>query len=219
MHSRSAPSPGGPGSRLVAVVSVAVMALSAAVLVAAVREYRWASEAPTAGGSAGASANSSAGDSTASPGRFASERRGGSADDVPTSPGGDRAPAGGPPSWRRVLAGLDALRAQAYAASEPRLLRRVYTPGSPALRADQRLLRRYQRRGLRVIRLRLQVTDLQVRARRGASLVLRVRDRVSDGVVLGGPTRRRLPADEFDTRTISMRRVAGEWRVSAVRPR
>jgi hypothetical protein len=144
-----------------------------------------------------------------------------------------RAPAGAAPSeqpglatadrpdaerrWWAVLAGLDALRARAYAEMRPGLLRRVYTPGSRVLRRDRTLLLRYRRRGLRVVGLRVRVLWLRADARDGR-VVLRVRDRVSAGTLVGAGGRRRLPRDGADVRAITLRRSGGHWRISEVTP-
>jgi hypothetical protein len=121
--------------------------------------------------------------------------------------------------WRTVLARLDRQRARAYAAADPALLRTVYLPGSAALRRDQRLLARYARRGLHVDGLRMHVADLRVRAGRPGLAVLRVRDRVAAGTVTGQGHRRPLPADDLDTRLLTLRRVdRGVWLMAAVGP-
>jgi hypothetical protein len=120
--------------------------------------------------------------------------------------------------WRAVLAGLDALRARAYADVRPGLLRRVYTPGSRVLRHDRALLLRYRQRGLRVVGLRVRVLALHEDTRRGGPVVLRVRDQVTAGTLAGATVRRRLPRDAADTRAITLRWSDGRWLISAVMP-
>jgi hypothetical protein len=120
--------------------------------------------------------------------------------------------------WREVLAVLDARRSRAYARGRPELLRGVYTRRSVVLRRDRALLRRYRDRGLRVVGLHLDVVDLAVQSQRRARTVLRVRDRVAAGAVVGTPARRTLPADPVDTRVVTLRRDPGGWRISGVAP-
>jgi hypothetical protein len=120
--------------------------------------------------------------------------------------------------WRAVLSGLDALRARAYADLRPGLLRRVYTPRSRVLRHDRALLRRYQQRGLRVVGLRIRVLGLREDTRRDGRVVLRVRDQVASGTLVGATGRRRLPGDAADARAITLRESDGRWLISAVTP-
>jgi eukaryotic-like serine/threonine-protein kinase len=121
--------------------------------------------------------------------------------------------------WRGVLTVLDRRRAKAYAQAAPRLLRGVYTPGSSALRRDRSLLARYRHRGLRVRHLRMEVADLCVRTRQADRVVLRVRERVAAGTVIGAGRRRALVADDLDSRLLTLRRGGRRgWLVAAVRP-
>jgi len=126
--------------------------------------------------------------------------------------------AGAEHRWRAVLSGLDALRARAYADLRPRLLRRVYAPGSRVLRRDRALLLRYRQRGLRVVGLRVRVLALREDTRREGRVVLRVRDQVTAGTLVGATVRRRLPGDVADARAITLRRSDGRWLISAVTP-
>jgi len=147
---------------------------------------------------------------------------------VPVEGGSKTAPAADQPApgevsvtkrWRTVLARLDRVRARAYAAADPGLLRSVYVPGSRALRRDRRLLAGYARRGLHVRGLRTDVEDLRVRAHRPGHVVLLVRDRVAAGTVAGSGHRRPLPADDLDSRLLTLQRPdRGVWLVAAVRP-
>jgi hypothetical protein len=120
--------------------------------------------------------------------------------------------------WRAVLAGLDALRARAYAGLRPGLLRRVYTAGSRVLQHDRALLLRYRQRGLRVVGLRVRLLALREDDRRDDRVVLWVRDQVTDGTLVGATVRRRLPGDAADARAITLRRSEGRWLISAVTP-
>jgi hypothetical protein len=182
-------------ARLVATISVLLMAVTGAVLVSVLP-----SSAPEAGSEV----------------RAAPE----SATPVPSAQAGvapyPRARA--ERSWRAVLARLDAVRSRAYADLRPRLLRRVYTPGSRVLRHDRALLLRYRRRGLRVVGLRVQVLTLREGARRDDRVVLRVQDRVTAGTLVGGAVQRLLPDDAANARAITLSRSGGGWLISAVTP-
>jgi hypothetical protein len=142
----------------------------------------------------------------------------GAAESAPSKQAGAAAPGpeGAEHRWRTVLSGLDALRARAYADLRPELLHRVYTPGSRVLQRDRALLLRYRQRGLRVVGLRVRLLALREDTRRDGRVVLRVRDRVTAGTLVGATVRRRLPGDAADARAITLRRVDRRWRISAV---
>lgn len=117
----------------------------------------------------------------------------------------------------RVLRRWDVRRARAWAHSDPTALRRLYAPGSRAGSADVAMLRRWQRRGVRVAGLRLQVLALHVVRRSSRRLVLRVSDR-EVGATARVPTGSVvLPRDEPSQHLIVLRRGPGlPWRVSSV---
>ncbi|MGH3355745.1 MAG: hypothetical protein ACRDOJ_07580 [Nocardioidaceae bacterium] len=190
-------------SRLVAALSVAVMIVSASVLVTALRapadlQPRREWSGPHLAQSPQPS-HPSRRDCDGPAAALQSRREGG--------------------AWREVLAALDLLRARAYAESDARLLRAVYTPRSRVLRVDRALLRRYHRRGVRVTGLRMRVIGLHVVERRGRHVVLRVREQVSGGVAISAGVRRMLSADEPETRLITLHRDHGAgWRIAAVGP-
>jgi hypothetical protein len=122
------------------------------------------------------------------------------------------------PRWRSVLAALDRRRARAYAAGDASLLREVYAAGSPVFRRDCAVLAAYRRRGLRVLHLRIRIADVEAQRVGEEVVVLRVRDRLTGGIVVGRGVRRRLRADAPDTRLVTLARVPGEgWRIAAVR--
>jgi eukaryotic-like serine/threonine-protein kinase len=205
---RGRPSRAGLGARLTACASVGAMLVSAVALASALPASsdrpRVPDRVPT----------------TVSADAHPGERVPG--DDGPDTDRVTRptaAKASGTEHWRTVLARLDRRRARAYAAADPGLLRSVYVPGSPVMRRDRRLLARYARRGLHVRGLRTDVEDLRVRMRRHGHVVLLVRDRVAAGTVAGRGRRRPLPADDVDSRLLTLRRVdRGIWLVAAVRP-
>lgn len=117
-----------------------------------------------------------------------------------------------------VLHSWDERRATAWAAADPTALARLYTPGSPAGAADVAMLRTWQRRGLRVEHLQMQLLAVETRRRTRGRLVLVVSDRVASAVAVGDGVRRTLPRDAVTTRRLVLVRVAGEWRVAQASP-
>jgi hypothetical protein len=115
-----------------------------------------------------------------------------------------------------VLHDWDVRRARAWARADLDALRALYVRGSGAGRADARMLRAYQARGLVVRRLVTQVFAVRVLRSHGTALQVRVFDRVAGGEVLDHgdvvPLRSSPPA----TRTITFHRGAGGWRVADV---
>jgi hypothetical protein len=135
-------------------------------------------------------------------------------------------PAGEPPQPVRspepgpaaVLAQWDATRAEAWAAGDVAALGRLYTGTSSAGRRDTAMLRRYLARGLRVDGLRTQRLAVTEVSRRSDLWVLRVRDRIAGGDVVGREIRVRLPHDRVSRHLVTLHRVGGEWRVAEVVP-
>ena len=122
-----------------------------------------------------------------------------------------------PSTPREALAEWDSRRAEAWAAGDVSALRELYVAGSPTGREDVRMLSAYADRGLRVVGLTTQVLALEVLEESAGALVVRVTDRVVGGVVSGKGTSAALPHDRATTRTVTMRRVEGVWRIAAVR--
>ena len=116
-----------------------------------------------------------------------------------------------------VLDRWDAARSAAWAAADVAALRRLYTRGSPAGRADVRLLGRYVDRGLRVRGLHAQVFSIRVLERTPRRVVVRVVDRVVGGVAVGAGRCVPLPHDRADRRTVTLQRVGERWLVADVR--
>lgn len=117
------------------------------------------------------------------------------------------------PTAREVLAEWDAERSAAWAAGDVSGLRALYTQGSVAGQRDVAMLRRWLERDLVVAGLQMQVLSLREVVHTDDRMVLDVVDRVVGGSV-GGVA---LPVDAPSARTLVLRRVDGEWRVSAVR--
>lgn len=121
------------------------------------------------------------------------------------------------PDPMAVLHAWDVRRARAWARGDRQALRELYVPGSTAGRRDVAMLAAWHERGLRVRGMRMQLLAAQVRARSAGRLVVVVTDRLAGGVAVGPATRLPLPRDAASTRTVVLRRVAGEWRVAEVR--
>lgn len=117
-----------------------------------------------------------------------------------------------------VLRAWDGRRAEAWARADGATLRGLYTDRSRAGRRDVAMLRSWAGRGLRVEGLRMQVLAARVRVANERRIVLVVTDRVAHAVAVGTGVRSVLPRDAASTRIVSLRRVAGEWRASSVRP-
>jgi uncharacterized protein len=111
----------------------------------------------------------------------------------------------------------DRRRAQAYARGDVAALRRLYSKNSQAGTSDVALLQAYQRRGLRVERLRMQLLAVEVLDRHPGRWRLKVTDRVASAVAVGARSRVVLPRDVSSTRLITLRRTSGgTWKVAAV---
>ncbi|MGH3470585.1 MAG: hypothetical protein ACRDPG_00885, partial [Nocardioidaceae bacterium] len=100
----------------------------------------------------------------------------------------------------------------------PRLLRAVYTPRSPELRADQAMLRSYLARGVRVTGVRMSFSQLAVESQQGGSVRLVVVDRLGPAIARNQQGRAHLlPRDRSTRHRLVLRRVDGQWRIAAVR--
>lgn len=117
-----------------------------------------------------------------------------------------------------VLRAWDRRRAAAWSRGDPAALGDLYAAGSVAGRRDAAMLRAWTARGLRVRGMRMQLLALDVVLRRPGRLVLGVTDRLARAYAVGPGVRYELPRDAPSSRTVELVRVAGEWRVSAVRP-
>jgi hypothetical protein len=115
-----------------------------------------------------------------------------------------------------VLHAWDARRARAWAEADPDALGALYVRGSEAGRADVRLLRSYEQRGVVVRRLVTQVFAVRVQGRDATTLRLSVFDRVAGGEMVHAGQTTELRSSRPVTRTITFRHVSGSWRVSGV---
>lgn len=117
-----------------------------------------------------------------------------------------------------LLREWDHQRSRAWAGGDPAALADLYAPGSRTGRRDHDMLAAYADRGLRVIGLRTQVLGAALRFRAPGRMTLEVTDRVVGGRAVGRGLRIPLPRDRPSTRLVTLRRVAGTWRVAEVRP-
>jgi hypothetical protein len=85
-------------------------------------------------------------------------------------------------------------------------------------RRDVAMLRAWTARELVVRGMRTQLVAVQELAHTRATWTLQVTDRLVGGLAVGPGVRRPLPRDGATTRTVELRRVSGDWRVSAVEP-
>jgi len=115
-----------------------------------------------------------------------------------------------------VLHAWDVRRARAWARGDRAELRDLYVPGSLAGRRDVAMLDAWDERGLRVLGMRMQLLSADVRLETADRVRLVVTDRLASAVAVGRGTRVVLPRDAASTRTVLLRRWAGEWRVAEV---
>lgn len=115
-----------------------------------------------------------------------------------------------------ILRTWDAQRAAAWSAGDVGALGAIYTAGSPAGRADRRMLREWLDRGLRVEGLRMQLLRVRVQAWTEQRLIVTVTDRLAGGTAVGEGVRAALPRDRPTSRTIVLRSDGAGWRVASV---
>ncbi len=112
-----------------------------------------------------------------------------------------------------VLRDWDRQRAAAWAEGDLAALRSLYVARSTAGERDVARLSRWLDHGLRVRRLETQVLKVRVLAERRDAVRLAVTDRIARAETSTGL---RLPGDALSAWRITMRRVAGEWKVASV---
>lgn len=115
-----------------------------------------------------------------------------------------------------VLHAWDRRRARAYADGDAAALRGLYVRGSVAGERDVRTLRRYDRRGFRVVGMRMQVLALEVLAHRRGLWRLEVTDRLQRASAVRHGTPVALPRDAASTRVVTLVRSDDGWRVRSV---
>jgi hypothetical protein len=115
-----------------------------------------------------------------------------------------------------VLRRWDRRRATAWSRADPAALSALYTPGSRTGSRDVADLKRWRRRGLRVVGLRQQVAEARVAPDAHGRLVVVVTDRTVDGVAVGAGRRTSVPQSAWATHRVSLRHTADGWRVEEV---
>ncbi|SDT07541.1 serine/threonine protein kinase [Actinopolymorpha singaporensis] len=134
---------------------------------------------------------------------------------TPKAPAG---PSGAEARWRRVLATLDARRAQAYATNDPAVLAHVYYPAGSDLAAEDRTeIDKCVRAGCHLEGLRFAVRTLHVDSERRDRAVLRVVDQLQAySVVSDDGERVSRPAGEPKHRRITLVRTGQGWLISRI---
>jgi hypothetical protein len=122
--------------------------------------------------------------------------------------------------WATRLSGLDEIRAEAFATSDPARLDRVYVRGSRAGEADASTIADYRKRGGRILGANLRVISCRVVSASSSRGRLDVIDRLGPARVAwadGSVTA--LPRDEPSRRVITLVRTSEGWRIAGVSPR
>jgi len=109
-----------------------------------------------------------------------------------------------------TLAALDVVRAAAWTTGDPELLRTVYAPGTGG--EDVGRLEQWRERGIEVRGMAVQRAACHAA---GPRVTVTERLGPSEAVLPDG-TRRALPHDGWDDRTVTLRWQGGRWRVAAV---
>lgn len=139
----------------------------------------------------------------------------------PTSPNEQQRPATPSPGAEAlaILRAWDVRRAEVWAAGDPSALGELYTEDSAAGLRDRAMLHSWVDRGLRIREMQMQVIASRLRLRTNEQIVLVVTDRLARSEATraaGAGVRQRLPQDTASTWIVSLRKVAGEWRVASV---
>jgi len=119
--------------------------------------------------------------------------------------------------WARVLDRLDRLRSRAFERLRPSMLRRVYRCGSAVLRHERAVLDDYRDRGVRLLGVRLRLTDVRLLSASASKVTVRVVERLGSTSAVVGPRRVQLPVDAPTSRLLHLVRSAGGWRIAAAR--
>ena len=116
-----------------------------------------------------------------------------------------------------VLRRWDVRRAAAWSAGDPAALARLFVHRSRTGAREVGELRRWVRRGLRVVGLHQQVTAARVTDHDPGRIVVVVTERTVDGVAVGARRRTAVPASAWATHRVSLRLSQDGWRVAEVR--
>jgi hypothetical protein len=117
--------------------------------------------------------------------------------------------------WVVTLGRLDAVRAEAFATGDPRLLAEVYVNGSRAQRVDSAAIRDYARRDARVVGAELQILSCRLLSSTDRRVRLDVVDRLGAArVEWDDGTTRRLPRDLPTRRVVTLVRTTEGWRIA-----
>lgn len=116
-----------------------------------------------------------------------------------------------------VLRRWDVRRAAAWSVGDPAALARLYAHGSRTGARDVGDLRRWVRRGLRVVGLHQQVTAVRVTHHDPGRIVIVLTERTVDGVAVVARRRTAVPASTWATHRVSLRLSQDRWRVAEVR--
>ena len=119
--------------------------------------------------------------------------------------------------WARVLDRLDRLRSRAFERLRPSMLRRVYRCGSAVLRHERAVLDDYRDRGVRLLGVRLRLTDVRLLSASVSKVTVRVVERLGSTWAVFGSRRVLLPVDAPTSRVLHLVRSGGGWRIAAAR--
>ena len=125
-----------------------------------------------------------------------------------------------PADWAAVLDSLDEARAEAFSTADPRVLRRVYAPGSAALAADQRLVDELRRAGRTASGVRHVLGDVELVTATADRARLRVVDALPTYEVhdAGGAVVGRGAARGERPQLVELALTADGWRLVSVTP-
>ncbi len=210
----------GPRIGLIAAVVAAVVLVAGAV-VGGIAWAKRSDNAPSAEGTSGPSATASTSPTPSATTRPTSRPTTGPPEPTPSTsvaPSVPPGPAGAEARWRKVLAALDARRAQAYATNDPAVLARVYAPAGSDLAADDRTeIDKCVRAGCHLEGLRFAVRTLHVDSGGRDRAVLRVVDQLQAySVVSDDGNRVSRPAGEPKHRQITLVRTGKGWLISRI---
>lgn len=125
----------------------------------------------------------------------------------------------GPADWRQLLTQLSRRRSIIWRRAHPVELQQVFAVGSSVLRRDQRSLRAYTERGVRVDSAEVVFGPIERVQTSRSTVTLLVVDRLVEVTALhAGTDERMLPRDEPTRHEIVLRQTASGWRIGAIVP-